>query len=152
MLDILQSIGKAIAGKAGLTHSNPLKLILHLLLQKFAPQHLDLVMADVNAETPVELPEPSVPTVTLPEMTETLEPVETTPLEVPTVTILPEPVVEPVAEPVAEPALNTVTDSVVETAPEAVPTSVDEPVLVEPSENPYKAVANQTEFNVPTFG
>ena len=51
LLDVLNGVGRAFASKAGLENADPGKLLLNLLLQKYAPQHLDPVMAAVEGIT-----------------------------------------------------------------------------------------------------
>lgn len=48
LLDVLNGVGRAFAQKAGLENADPGKLLLNLLLQKYAPQHLDPVMSAIE--------------------------------------------------------------------------------------------------------
>lgn len=48
LLDVLNGVGRAFAQSAGLSNTDPGKLVLQLLLQKYAPQHLDPVMTAIE--------------------------------------------------------------------------------------------------------
>lgn len=143
LLDILNSVGRALASKAGLSQVDPGKLILQSLLSKYAPQHLDPVMATIggigiaaleNTITQAEgLPQPDAPpeqaameTPPQPVITENVAAVE-----VPVIADIP--VVAEVPAPVEVPVPIEVPVPVVEVAPvvEAIPTPVEATPVVE---------------------
>lgn len=121
LLDVLNGVGRAFAQSAGLSNTDPGKLVLQLLLQKYAPQHLDPVMTAIEGvavtavgaqiskaeglsaeSTPASIPVLDVSTLSSLTVTENSAPVlpvvtppVVTPLEV-TPPVVPVPVPEPV--------------------------------------------------------
>ena len=130
LLDVINSVGRALGKQVGIEGMDPGKIVLQGLLQKYAPQHLDPVMSAIGglgvtaveeAVTQAEgLPQPESPTEDPTEVS-TEASVETpaeTPAEVPaeefhpvypthwdpTKTSTPEPAPEVTPEPTSEPA------------------------------------------------
>jgi hypothetical protein len=106
LLDLLNGVGRAIAVKSGLSGIDPAKLLLGLLLNKYAPQHTSLVMDTIGG---IAVSDASA---VLEKAEGTLPPIVEDPIPVPIP--VPDAPVPPLVTPVATvPALEQASENVV---------------------------------------